>query len=232
MENILLIGGNSGIGLETLKILLNKGKNVFVAARKKPEIEAEFNFLEWDVEQSKFDSQFLPDNLSGLIYFPGTINLKPFNRISKDDFLKEFQINFFGAVDVIQAALPILKKNGNASVVLFSTVAVKMGMPFHAGIASAKGALEGLCKSLAAEYSPTIRFNAIAPSLTNTPLASKLLSSPEKIEASQKRHPLNKIGEPQDLAAMASFLLSAKSSFISGQIFIMDGGMSSIKLIQ
>jgi len=231
MENILLIGGNSGIGLETLKILLNEGKNVFVAARKKPEIEAEFNFLEWDVEQSKFDSQFLPDNLSGLIYFPGTINLKPFNRISKDDFLKEFQINFFGAVDVIQAALPILKKNGNASVVLFSTVAVKMGMPFHAGIASAKGALEGLCKSLAAEYSPTIRFNAIAPSLTNTPLASKLLSSPEKIEASQKRHPLNKIGEPQDLAAMASFLLSAKSSFISGQIFIMDGGMSSIKLI-
>jgi NAD(P)-dependent dehydrogenase (short-subunit alcohol dehydrogenase family) len=231
MENILLIGGNSGIGLETLRNLTGEGKNVFVAARKKPKLDAEFNFVEWDVENTKFDCQFLPDNLSGLIYFPGTINLKPFNRISKDDFLKEFQINFFGAVDVIQATLPLLKKNGNSSVVLFSTVAVKMGMPFHAGIASAKGALEGLCKSLAAEYAPLMRFNAIAPSLTNTPLASKLLSSPEKIEASQKRHPLNKIGEPQDLASMASFLLSSKSSFITGQIFTMDGGMSSIKLI-
>ncbi len=231
MENILLIGGNSGIGLESLKDLTAKGKNVFVAARKKPQIDAEFSFIEWDVEQGKFDSSFLPDNLAGLIYFPGTINLKPFNRISKEDFLKEFQINFFGAVEVIQAALPMLKKNGNSSVVLFSTVAVKMGMPFHAGIASAKGALEGLCKSLAAEYSPTIRFNAIAPSLTNTPLAAKLLSSPEKIEASQKRHPLNKIGEPQDLAAMATFLVSTESSFVTGQIFTMDGGMSSVKLI-
>jgi 3-oxoacyl-[acyl-carrier protein] reductase len=231
MENILLVGGNTGIGLETLKILVEEGKNVFVAGRKKPEIEGEFNFAEWDAENGKLDSQFLPDNLSGLIYFPGTINLRPFNRISKEDFLKEFQVNFFGAVDIIQTALPNLKKNGNASVVLFSTVAVKMGMPFHAGIASAKGALEGLCKSLAAEYAPVIRFNAISPSLTNTPLASKLLSSPEKIEASQKRHPLNKIGEPQDLAAMTTFLLSPKSSFITGQIFTMDGGMSSIKLI-
>jgi len=231
MENILLIGGNSGIGLESLKDLTGKGKNVYVAARKKPQIDAEFSFIEWDVEQGKFDSSFLPDNLAGLIYFPGTINLKPFNRISKEDFFKEFQINFFGAVEVIQAALPMLKMNGNSSVVLFSTVAVKMGMPFHAGIASAKGALEGLCKSLAAEYSPTIRFNAIAPSLTNTPLAAKLLSSPEKIEASQKRHPLNKIGEPQDLSAMASFLLSTQSSFVTGQIFTMDGGMSSVKLI-
>ena len=140
-------------------------------------------------------------------------------------------INLFGLIDVIQTALPNLKKSKHSSVVAFSTVAVKMGMPFHASIAASKGALEGLCKSLAAEYAPTIRFNAIAPSLTNTPLAERLISTPEKIEASAKRHPLNKIGNPTEIATLVDFLLSNNSSFITGQVIMADGGISSIKLI-
>jgi NAD(P)-dependent dehydrogenase (short-subunit alcohol dehydrogenase family) len=231
MNNILIIGGNSGIGLETLKLLNNNGNNLFVASRKKPEVNFDFTYMQLDVESQKINADFLPETLDGLVYFPGTINLKPFNRITKDDFLKEMQINLFGLIDVIQTALPNLKKSKHSSVVAFSTVAVKMGMPFHASIAASKGALEGLCKSLAAEYAPTIRFNAIAPSLTNTPLAEKLISTPEKIEASAKRHPLNKIGNPTEIATLVDFLLSKNSSFISGQVIMADGGISSIKLI-
>jgi len=231
MNNILIIGGNSGIGLETLKLLNNNGNNLFVASRKKPEVNFDFAYMQLDVESQKINPDFLPETLDGLVYFPGTINLKPFNRITKDDFLKEMQINLFGFIDVIQTALPNLKKSKHSSVVGFSTVAVKMGMPFHASIAASKGALEGLCKSLAAEYAPTIRFNAIAPSLTNTPLAERLISTPEKIEASAKRHPLNKIGNPTEIATLVDFLLSKNSSFISGQVIMADGGISSIKLI-
>jgi NAD(P)-dependent dehydrogenase (short-subunit alcohol dehydrogenase family) len=231
MNNILIIGGNSGIGLETLKLLNNNGNNLFVASRKKPEVNFDFAYMQLDVESQKINPDFLPETLDGLVYFPGTINLKPFNRITKDDFLKEMQINLFGFIDVIQTALPNLKKSKHSSVVAFSTVAVKMGMPFHASIAASKGALEGLCKSLAAEYAPTIRFNAIAPSLTNTPLAERLISTPEKIEASAKRHPLNKIGNPTEIATLVDFLLSKNSSFISGQVIMADGGISSIKLI-
>ena len=231
MNNILIIGGNSGIGLETLKLLNTNGNNLFVASRKKPEVNFDFAYMQLDVESQKINADFLPETLDGLVYFPGTINLKPFNRITKDDFLKELQINLFGLIDVIQTALPNLKKSKHSSVVAFSTVAVKMGMPFHASIAASKGALEGLCKSLAAEYAPTIRFNAIAPSLTNTPLAERLISTPEKIEASAKRHPLNKIGNPTEIATLVDFLLSNNSSFITGQVIMADGGISSIKLI-
>ncbi|WP_332911160.1 SDR family oxidoreductase [Algoriphagus boritolerans] len=172
----------------------------------------------------------LPDVIDGVVYCPGTINLKPFHRISIADFQNELEVNFFGAVRVLQACLKGLKKSSSPAVVLYSTVAVQTGMGFHAGIASAKGAVEGLTRSLAAEWAPSkIRVNAIAPSLTETPLASALLSTPERKEASDKRHPLGRIGTSGDIAEATVFLLSPKSSWMTGQILHIDGGMSNLK---
>jgi NAD(P)-dependent dehydrogenase (short-subunit alcohol dehydrogenase family) len=150
--------------------------------------------------------------------------------LTAEDFLNDLRINCLGAVTAIQAALPALKKSGNASIVLFSTVAVAQGMPFHASIAAAKGALEGLAKSLAAELAPSIRVNVIAPSLTDTPLAAPLLNSDAKREAAAKRHPLQRVGSAEEVAELVSFLLSDASKSMSGQIFRPDGGLSSIRL--
>lgn len=231
MKNILIVGGNSGIGLAFLKLATANGCNISVASRKKPEINNPYNHIFFDALEPEIKPEIIPEQLDGLIYFPGTINLKPFNRIADKEWQDELAINFFGAVKWINACLPSLKKNSNASVVLFSTVAVSIGMPFHSSIASAKGAIEGLTKSLAAEFAPNIRFNAIAPSLTESALSAKFLSTPEKVEASAKRHPLNKIGDANDMAKLAWFLLNDESKFITGQILHADGGMSSIKLI-
>ena len=144
--------------------------------------------------------------------------------------MADFNLQVLGAIRCIQAVLPRLKNSENASIVLFSTVAVQLGLGFHSQVAVSKGAIEGLTRSLAAEFAPTIRFNAIAPSLTNTPLAEKLLSSPEKIEANGQRHPLKRIGEAEDIAEAACFLLTDKSSWMTGQILHVDGGMSSLKI--
>ena len=230
-KNILIIGASSGIGLSLAESLIALGVNVFSASRTKPELST--THLTWDAQNP--DSQVfneLPSTLDGIVYCPGTINLKPFNRLTNDDFLKDFQINVVGAVNVIQANLTRLKASGNASIVLFSTVAVQTGMGFHASIAASKGAIEGLTKSLAAEFAPLkIRVNAIAPSLTDTPLAKNLLSSPEKIEASNKRHPLGRVGTSEDISSMAKLLLSDEGSWITGQIFHVDGGMGSLKMM-
>jgi NAD(P)-dependent dehydrogenase (short-subunit alcohol dehydrogenase family) len=167
--------------------------------------------------------------LDGLVYFPGTITLKPFHQVSDEDFLDDFRVNCLGAAAVIRQALPALKAAPSASIVLFSTVAVAQGMPFHASIASAKGAVEGLALSLAAELAPKIRVNVIAPSLTDTSLAGTLLNSEAKREAAAKRHPLQRVGDAADVAELAAFLLSDASAFITGQIFRPDGGLSSIR---
>jgi NAD(P)-dependent dehydrogenase (short-subunit alcohol dehydrogenase family) len=223
-KNIVIIGGNSGIGKAIAADLSSKGTNLFLYSKSGNGTTA------LDVS-SDFDTiPNLPEVIDGLVYCPGTINLKPFHRISISDFQKEMDINFFGAVRVLQACLKGLKKSDSASVVLFSTVAVQTGMGFHAGIAAAKGAIEGLSRSLAAEWAPSkIRVNAIAPSLTDTPLASNLLSTPEKKESSDKRHPLGRVGTPEDIAKAASYLLSEDSSWMTGQILHLDGGMSSLK---
>ena len=176
------------------------------------------------------DFSFLPDVIDGLVYCPGAVNLKPFARIKPEDFVADYQLQLIGAVKVIQACLPKLKNSPQASIILFSTVAVQTGFNFHSLVASSKGAVEGLTKALAAEFAPKIRVNCIAPSITDTPLAATLLNTAEKKEANAQRHPLKKIGNPEDLANLAAFLLSEKSSWITGQVLHADGGMSSLKV--
>jgi NAD(P)-dependent dehydrogenase (short-subunit alcohol dehydrogenase family) len=172
---------------------------------------------------------FLPEILDGIIYCPGSINLRPFERIKPADFVSDFNLQVIGAVKLIQAVLPRLKKSNRASITLFSTVAVQNGLPFHSQVAASKGAVEGLTRALAAELAPTIRVNCIAPSLTDTPLAAGLLNTDIKREANAMRHPLKKIGSATDIANMAAFLISDKAAWITGQIIHVDGGMSSIK---
>ena len=170
----------------------------------------------------------LPDTLHALVYCPGTINLKPFRGLKPEQFRTELDINLIGAVRCLQAVERRFKKAEQAAVVLFSTVAVQRGMPFHASIAAAKGAVEGLTRSLAAEWAPKIRVNAIAPSLTDTPLAEKLLSTEDKRKASADRHPLQRVGSPEEVATLAAYLISADAGFITGQIIGIDGGKSRI----
>ncbi|MBW3469902.1 SDR family NAD(P)-dependent oxidoreductase [Arthrospiribacter ruber] len=223
-KNIIVIGGNSGIGKALVENLQNAGANVFSFSRS-AEGDQKIDVTSEDDFSGKF-----PDQIDGLVYCPGTINLKPFHRFSLTDFQNDLEVNFLGAVKVLQAAMKGLKKSESASVVLFSTVAVQVGLGFHASIASAKGAIEGLTRSLAAEWAPNkIRVNAIAPSLTETPLASQLLGTEEKKAASDKRHPLGRYGQPEDIASAAMYLLGSDSAWMTGQILHVDGGMSSVK---
>jgi NAD(P)-dependent dehydrogenase (short-subunit alcohol dehydrogenase family) len=230
-KNFLIIGGSSGIGLEIVKALHEKGNEIYVGSRTNDQLTGldGVHHLLLDVQADPFKLKGLPEILNGMVYCPGTIRLKPFQHLSIEDFLEDLQINFLGAVKTIQACLNHLKKSSHASVVLFSTVAVETGMPFHASVAGAKAAVEGLTRSLAAEFAPRICFNAIAPSLTDTPLAHNLLSSEEKRQASADRHPLKRIGTPQEIARLAVYLLSDASAWITGQIIHIDGGMNTLR---
>ncbi len=231
MANYLIIGASSGIGRSLAQELSNFGHQVFGTYAKNPiESSAILNYNYLNILDEKLDFSFLPETLDGFVFCPGSINLKPFERIKAEDFIQDFKLQVIGAIKCIQAVLPKLKQSKQASIVLFSTVAVQTGLPFHTQIAASKGAIEGLVRSLAAEFSPKIRVNGIAPSLTDTPLAATLLNTDQKREANAQRHPLKKIGMPSDIANMASFLLSPNSGFITGQIFAVDGGMSSIRL--
>ncbi len=230
-QTCLIIGGNSGIS-ESLVSLLSAGDtDLSLASRERGEslpLSAEWQEFDATDSSAKLD---IPEVLDGLVYCPGSITLKPFGRLSEDDFRNEWELNFLGAVRVIQQALPALKKSNSASIVLYSTVAVQLGMPYHASIAAAKGAVEGLTRSLAAELAPKIRVNAIAPSLTDTPLAQAFLSSDEKRKAAEQRHPLQQVGKPEDMAELTRFLLSQQSQFVTGQIMRPDGGISSVKTL-
>jgi len=228
MANFLIIGGTKGIGHALTQSLIKQNHQVFFAARNQIELERA-SFIELDVTQ-EVNSQFddLPDVLDGVVYCPGSINLKPFTRLSSADFLRDLQINLLGAVTCLQALHPRLKKSEQASVVLFSSVAATRGMAFHASIAASKAAVEGLTKSLAAEWAPAIRVNCVAPSLTQTSLAEKLTNTAEKIETAAQKHPLKRIGQPDEIAALANFLLSPQSGWMTGQVLHVDGGMSGV----
>lgn len=229
MKTYLIIGASSGIGRYIAENLSNDGHRIY-AGQRRP-VEGIPGVISFEYDVTKPDAQIPSiELLDGLVYCPGTINLKPFNRITEAELREEFEINFFGAFRTVQKFFPALKKSQIASIVLFSTVAVQTGMPFHAGIASAKGATEGLTRSLAAELAPTIRVNAIAPSLTETPLASKLLNTEAKQESARQRHPLKRYGTPSDIGNAALWLLSEQSAWVTGQIFHIDGGMSTLKI--
>ena len=228
MKNILLIGGSYGIGLAIAQELQNEN-NIFVASRTNENLSGlNVTYIPFDASTDTLDTSKLPAILDGLVYCPGSINLRPFRGLKPEAFEADLQINFSSLVKVLQAVLPNLTAGEQSSIVLFSSVAASMGMPFHTSVAAAKGAIEGFAKALAAEYAPKIRVNVIAPSLTDTPLADKFLNNETKQEKSAERHPLKRFGKPEDSAQMASFLLSDKSSWISGQIFHVDGGMSTL----
>ncbi|WP_254560321.1 SDR family NAD(P)-dependent oxidoreductase [Dyadobacter diqingensis] len=231
MKNYLIIGGTKGIGLKTIELLGHDCKIYSVSRGENEDKQENIAHYQLDITKedlSKLDP--LPSEIHGLVYCPGSINLKPFARFSETDFLNDFHQNVLGAIRIIQFILPRLKAANGSSIVLYSTVAARLGMNFHSSVAVSKSAIEGLTRSLAAEFAPNkIRVNAIAPSLTDTPLAAPLLNTPEKIEANNKRHPLQRIGQPDDIAAMTVFLLSEQAGWITGQTLNIDGGMSTLK---
>lgn len=232
MKTFVVVGGSYGIGLGIVKILALE-YNVIVLSRNQAEIGEMQNVQHYvyDVMEDSIPTILLPEAIDGFVYCPGSITLKPFARLTEADFLADYKINVLGAIKTLQLVLPNLKNSKSAAILFFSTVAVQTGMSFHASISTAKGAIEGLTKSLAAELAPQIRVNAIAPSLTQTQLADKLLSTPEKIEASNKRHPLARVGSVDDIAQAACFLLCNKSSWVTGQVIHVDGGMSAIRMM-
>jgi len=227
-SNFLVVGGTRGIGLALADHLSSQGNNVYTVSRGGS--SASYPHLSLDITSEDISAlaEFIPSELHGLAYCPGSITLKPFARLRKADFLKDMDVNVFGAVHAIQTALPALK-TGKGAILFFSTVASQVGLNFHASIAAAKSAVEGLTLSLAAELASSgIRVNAIAPSITRTELAGNLLSTTDKEQASANRHPLKRIGEPADIAGLASHLLQP-NGWITGQVMRVDGGLSTLK---
>ena len=230
MANYLIIGASSGIGAQITKDLLVDGHQVWGSFRNHPITDSRINSFHFDSSDtsSKLPND-IPETIDGFVYCVGSISLVPISRVNSNNLLLDIQNQLIKLVDILQQLQPNLKRSSHASIVLFSSVAVQLGLPFHTQVGIVKGAIEGLCKSLAAEWAPTIRVNVIAPSLTDTPLASGLLNTPEKMQANAQRHPLKRIGTAEDISNMACFLLSEKSSWITAQVLHVDGGMQAIK---
>lgn len=227
MPKVLIIGGSQGIGLELTQLLL-ESHEVYNLSRHAPSMDHP-NLHHFDVDILTDEIPVIED-IQSIVYCPGSILLKPITSLKESDFIHDFNINVLGAVKVIQKYVRKLKKQGNASILLFSTVAVQQGMPFHSSVASAKGAVEGLTRSLAAEFAGSIRVNCIAPSMTDTPLAAGILRNDEAKERIAQRHPSKQINQAKDVAAMANFLLNPVAKNITGQVIGIDGGMSALKL--
>ncbi len=227
MKNIVIIGGSSGIGKACVDLLSKQNNVISTYNSTEPTTHKE---LYHHLDVNNPDYSFLPEVIDGLVYCPGRIKLTPFAKIKKETFIQDYEIQVIGAIQAIQACLPSLKKSKNASIVLFSTVAVQSGFNYHSVVSASKGAIEGLTRALSAELAPKTRVNAIAPSIVNTPLAGSLLNSDAKLEANNNRHPLKRVGEADDLANAVEFLISEKSSWMTGQVLKIDGGISDLKV--
>lgn len=227
MKNVVIIGGSKGIGNSILKQVLENNKVINIS-RTLPEIShPNLTNFQLDVLASELPNI---EEIDVLIYCPGSINLKPIMSLGIDDFRNDFEINVLGAVKSIQKYLPTIKKGTNPSIILFSTVAAKLGMPFHASIATAKSGVEGLVKSLGAELAPTVRVNAIAPTITETSLSASILRNDRMKENMIERHPMKGYLNPDEVAGMANFLMSDSAKSISGQVFEMDYGIVNFKI--
>ncbi len=233
-KNFVVVGGSKGIGLGITKELSSEGHRVTVLSRTAENISSLSNVRHhvFDATTDEVDKSWLPESIDGVAYCPGSINLRSFRSLKADDFREDLEVNLIGAVKFLQACLPGLKKGAvdqPTSVVLFSTVAVAQGLRMHASVAAAKGAIEGLTRSLAAEWAPKIRVNCLAPALTETPLASRFFETEDKRKTMAAKYPLGRTGLPGDLASLTQFLLSPKSSWITGQVIGVDGGMSTLR---
>ena len=230
MKNYLVIGGSSGIGKE-ISELLSKENIVFSTSRNElNESNENIRHIKYDVLEDELDPGLLPNQIDGFVYCPGTINLRPFRSLKLETFRSDLELNLIGAIKTLQIILTRLQQSPSSSIIFYSTVAVKTGMPFHSSVSSSKSALEGLTKSLAAEFAPKIRVNCIAPSIVDTPHANKFLNTEDKIEKAAARHPLNKIGTAKEIAQLTQYLLDEKSKWITGQVINIDGGISSVKV--
>lgn len=229
MKTFVIIGSTTGIGLSMAEQLAQNNRVFGVSRREHSEINhANYTHFSFDVLADSWDTIPFPEQIDGLVYCPGSIQLKPLKMLTDKVIREDMEINFFGAINCIKAVSDRLQQN--SSILLFSTVAVQQGMPFHASISSAKGAIEGLTRSLAAEFAPKVRVNAIAPSIVDTPLAKRLLNNDRKRELISDKHPLKRVGEVKDISELGCFLLSPSASWITGQIIGVDGGKSSISL--
>ena len=235
-KKILIFGATGSVGSSLTKLVKESSMDAHLIGKNEDEIsnlkdQTGFSYSIADVTDQNFIETIDKDldglEISGIAYCVGSIDLKPLNLVSKKDYLKSFELNLFPIVEIIKKYKDNLKKN-KSSIVLFSTVAVKQGFPNHSIISPVKASLEGLTVSLAAELAPNVRVNCIAPSLSKSKMAGKILSNPKIAEGIAKQHPLKRVGEGNDSAALARFLLSDESSWITGQIIGVDGGRSNI----
>ena len=226
MRHILIIGGTKGIGKAIIDLLIEENKIICMSRSVSNYNHENYNHIQLDATLDNYPDL---EKIDSLVYCPGSINLKPISTLSIEDFRNDFELNVIGAVKSIKKYLPLLKKGENPSILLFSTVATKLGMPYHASVSASKSAIDGIVKTLGAELAPKIRINAIAPTITNTELASKILRNEKVLENMIERHPLKKILSASEVAKMAKFLISEDGSSISGQIINMDAGIVSFK---